>query len=142
MSGSSCVLINAATMSGTVAVRAYQTAPPTRNTPAVVRSALALQLAIALPAEARVGIAEFTGTGSARCRQPPSRDDGPRLHASVFGFELVRERDDYDPQDLGDLRGGGHRTWRADDRRNSDQDVLNLLDRDTSLDGGADMHEI
>ena len=45
-SGSSWVLIRAATISGTVAARAYQIAPPTRNTPAVIRSAFALQRAI------------------------------------------------------------------------------------------------
>ncbi len=55
INGSSWVLTRAATMSGTVAARAYQMAPPTRNTPAVIRMALALQLAIALPAAARAG---------------------------------------------------------------------------------------
>src|SRR5829696_4874168 len=53
MRGSSCVLISAATISGTVAERAYQIAPPTRNAPAVMRSAFALHAAIALPAAAR-----------------------------------------------------------------------------------------
>ena len=52
-SGSTCVLMSAATISGTVAPRAYQIAPPTRNTPAVISSALALHCAMALPAAAR-----------------------------------------------------------------------------------------
>ena len=51
MSGSSWVLISAATINGTVAARAYQIAPPTRTQPAVISSALALQAAMALPAE-------------------------------------------------------------------------------------------
>jgi hypothetical protein len=55
ISGRSWVLISAATISGTVAERAYQIAPPTRSQPAVIRSALALQRAIALPAAARAG---------------------------------------------------------------------------------------
>ncbi len=51
MSGSSWVLISAATINGMVAPRAYQIAPPTRSQPAVISSALALQRAMALPAE-------------------------------------------------------------------------------------------
>jgi hypothetical protein len=49
------LLISAATISGMVAERAYQIAPPTSNTPAVLSSALALQRAIALPAAPRAG---------------------------------------------------------------------------------------
>ena len=62
ISGSSCVLTKAATISGTVADRAYQIAPPTRNTPAVISSAFALQLAIWVPAgnrSAGVGLGAF-----------------------------------------------------------------------------------
>ena len=59
--GSSWVLIRAATMSGTVAARAYQTAPPTSRSPAVPRSALALHVANALPAEARVRPSDAAG---------------------------------------------------------------------------------
>jgi len=55
ISGSSWLLISAATISGMVAERAYQIAPPTSNTPAVISSALALQRAIALPAAPRAG---------------------------------------------------------------------------------------
>ena len=66
ISGSSCVLTSAATISGTVAARAYQIAPPTSNTPAVISSALALQRAIALPAAARAGTSADMGGASTR----------------------------------------------------------------------------
>ena len=52
-SGTSCVLTSAATISGTVAARAYQMVPPTRKMPAAMSSAFALQRAICVPAAAR-----------------------------------------------------------------------------------------
>jgi hypothetical protein len=37
---------------------------------------------------------------------------------------------------LSDLFGGAQDAWCADDRRNSDQDVLDLLDGDTGVPSG------
>ena len=53
MSGITCVLMRKATISGTVAVRAYQAAPTTRTTAARISQALTPQRAITVPAPSR-----------------------------------------------------------------------------------------
>ena len=77
MSGSSWVLISAATISGMVALRAYQIAPPTSSQPAVISSALALQRAIALPAEARSGTTADILHQARGYGQSPQAGDSP-----------------------------------------------------------------
>ena len=71
--GTSCVLMRAATMSGTVAARAYQMAPPTSRTPAVMSRAFALQRAIWVPAAGRPGAdTDMRSRFDGRMRQPCS----------------------------------------------------------------------
>ena len=59
-----------------------------------------------------------------------------RLQPFLFlelGLELGLERNDGDSQRLCDLQCGRHRPRCADDRRDRDQDVLNLLDCDAGV---------
>ncbi|HEY5059998.1 MAG TPA: phage holin family protein [Gemmatimonadaceae bacterium] len=60
----------------------------------------------------------------------------------LLGFELFLERHDHDPQRLGDLQGGGRRPRCADYRRDRDQDVLDLLERNAGVHRSANVHQI
>jgi hypothetical protein len=70
------------------------------------------------------------------------RSPSPALLRLLVGFELVLDDGDDDPQRLGDVQGGVQCPRRTDDRRDGDEDVLDLLDRDARIHCCADVHQI
>ena len=61
----------------------------------------------------------------------------------LLGLELGFDRDNSDPEMPSSiLVGGDTRPSRPDDQRDRDQDVLNLLERDTSVGRRADVRGI
>src|SRR3954447_5115520 len=85
-----------------------------------------------------------TQIGSPSRNVPITRSCGSRSWHVRAGLQigLGGKRGDGEPERRGDVGGGAHGSWRADDRRNGDEDALDLLEGHAGVDRGADVHEV
>ncbi len=100
-----------------------------------------------IDAAAKAGAANGESTAGAVGKIPRrlgenGRPRGGPLRLVLFGFELGFERHDRDAERRGDVGGGADCPRRADDRRDSDEDALDLLDGDPRVRRRAEVHEV